>query len=57
MCRGCCSGGSDDIEYLKNMRILSKIDYSNMDKVNMNNIYAYKYIKETISLIENKIGI
>ena len=57
LCRGCCSGGSDDIEYLKNMRILSKIDYSNMDKVNMNNIYAYKYIKETISLIENKIGI
>ena len=39
------------------MRILAKADYSNLDKVNIDEIYAYKYIKEVITMIENKVGI
>ena len=57
LCKHCHSASSDDIEYLKNMRILAKTNYSNINKVNVSYLYAYKYIKEVISLIENKIGI
>ena len=39
------------------MRILSKINYKNLDKVNLDYMYAYKYIKEIISMIEIKVGI
>lgn len=57
LCKHCCSLVSDDIEYLKNMRVLSKTNYSNLNKVKIDYMYLYKYVKETISLIENKIGI
>lgn len=57
LCKKCCNLVSDDIGYLKNMRILSKTNYNNMDKVNIDYMYLYKYIKEVISLIENKCGI
>lgn len=57
LCKNCCNLVSDDIEYLKNMRILSKVDYSNLNKVEMDTIYEYRYIAEVIKLIESKAGI
>lgn len=57
ICKKCHKGLSDDLDYLKNMRIMAKINYSNINKVDVSDLYAYKYIKEVISLIENKIGI
>ena len=57
LCKKCCNLVGDDIEYLKNMRILSKVDYSNLNKVEMDTIYEYKYIVEVIKLIESKVGI
>lgn len=57
LCKNCCSLVNDDIEYLKNMRILCKTNYNNLDKVDIEYIYLYKYVKETINLIENKSGI
>lgn len=57
LCKNCCNSLNDDIEYLRNIRILAKINYKNVDKVNIDTLYAYKYIKEVVSLIESKIGI
>ena len=57
LCKNCCNTLGDDVEYLKNMRILSKVNYENISKVNIDIIYAYKYIKEVINMIENKIGV
>lgn len=57
LCKRCCNAVGDDIDYLKNMRILSKINYDNLDKVCIDLMFAYKYIKEVISLIETKVGI
>ena len=57
LCKLCCNTRGDEIEYLKNMRILTKVNYKNLDKVNVDLMYAYKYIKEVIDLIETKIGI
>ncbi len=57
LCKNCCNYLNDDLEYLKNIRILAKTNYKNMGKVQIENMYAYKYIKEVISLIESKIGI
>ena len=57
LCKNCCNTVNDDIAYLKNMRILSKVDYKNISKIDIEEIYAYKYIKEVISMIETKIGI
>lgn len=57
LCKNCCHSLSDDIEYLKNIRILAKVNYDNIVKVDVDSIYTYKYIKEVISLIESKLGI
>lgn len=57
LCRRCSNAIADDTEYLKNMRMLTRVSYSNIDKVDINLNYAYKYIKETISMIETKSGI
>jgi len=57
LCKNCCNTLADDLEYLKNMRILSKVNYKNLSKVSVDLIYAYKYIKEVISMIETKTGI
>lgn len=57
LCRNCCNSSSDDVNYLKNMRILAKANYKNIDKINVDLMFAYKYIKEVINLIETKIGI
>lgn len=57
ICKCCYNAVRDDLEYLKNMRIMAKTNYSNVNKVDIDDMYAYKYIKEVISLIENKIGI
>ena len=57
LCKKCWNLESDDLNYLKNMRVLSKVNYSNLDKVNIDNIYSYKYIKEAIYIIESKLGI
>ena len=57
LCKNCCNLVNDDLEYLKNIRILAKINYINISKVNIEEIYVYKYIKEVISLIESKLGI
>jgi DNA repair protein RecO (recombination protein O) len=57
LCKKCCKLANDDIEYLKNMRIISKISYLNISKVNVERIYIYKYIKEVLNMIETKIGI
>lgn len=57
LCKHCYGATSDDFEYLKNMRILAKTSYSNISKVDVSDIYVYKYIKEVIGLIENKVGI
>ena len=57
LCKHCCNTINDDIDFLKSIRILAKVNYENMSKVDSNCIYTYKYIKEVISLIENKLGI
>lgn len=57
LCKNCCNTIGDDIDYLKNMRILSKVNYSNIDKVDIDHIYTYKFIKEVINMIEMKTGI
>ena len=57
LCKNCCNTLGDDLEFLKNMRIISKVNYSVLDKVNVDLVYAYKYIKEVIGMIETKIGI
>ena len=57
LCKKCCNTLGDDKEYLKSMRILSKVNYSNLEKVNIDFIYAYKYIKEVINMLEIKIGV
>lgn len=57
LCKNCCNTLGDDIEYLRNMRILTKVNYSNIEKVDIDLIYAYKYIKEVIGMIETKIGV
>ncbi len=57
LCKKCWNLASDDLNYLKNMRVLSKVKYSNLDKVDIDNIYSYKYIKEVINVIESKLGI
>lgn len=57
LCKRCHNGLNDELDYLKNMRIMAKINYSNISKVDVSDLYAYKYIKEVIGLIENKIGI
>jgi DNA repair protein RecO (recombination protein O) len=57
LCKKCCNTLGDDIEYLKNMRVISKINFTNIDKVSVDSIYVYKYIKEVVSMIENKVGI
>lgn len=57
ICKHCYNALGDDLEYLKNMRIMAKTSYSNISKVNIDDVYAYKYIKEVISLVENKIGV
>ena len=40
LCRDCCNLVSDDYDYLKNMRILSKVNYDNLDKVELDEIYT-----------------
>ena len=57
MCKNCYSHLNDDIDYLRNIRILAKVNYENMSKVNIDSMYTYKYVKEVISLIETKLGI
>ena len=57
LCRNCYYGVNDEVTYLKNMRILTKINYNNIEKVDMNLKYAYEYIKKVIRVIENKAGI
>lgn len=57
LCRRCSSLIADEIEYLKNMRLLTRVSYDNISKVDIDLSYAYKYIKETISMIETKSGI
>lgn len=57
LCKNCCNSTSDDLEYLKNVRILAKVNYSNICRVDVCDIYTYKYIKEVVSLIESKIGV
>jgi len=57
LCKNCCNSLSDDLEYLKSIRILAKINYKNITKVNIDRLFAYKYIKEVINLIESRIGI
>lgn len=57
LCKNCWSLECDDKEYLRSMRLLSKINYKNIEKVEVDDIYAYKYIKEVISMIESKIGV
>jgi len=57
LCKNCCNSVSDDLEYLRNIRILAKVNYENIYKVDIDEMYAYKYIKEVISLIESKLGI
>lgn len=57
LCKKCWSLASDDLIYLKNMRVLSKVKYGNLDKVDIDDVYSYKYIKEVINVIESKIGI
>ena len=57
LCKKCCNSLNDDIEYLRNVRILAKVNYENIVKVDVDSVYTYKYIKEVISLIESKLGI
>lgn len=57
LCKNCHNGVIDNDNYLKNMRVLTKINYENIEKVNVEEIYKYRYIKECIDLIENKIGV
>lgn len=57
LCKNCCNSLNDDLEYLRNIRILAKTNYKNICKVDIDSIYAYKYIREVIRLVENKIGI
>ena len=46
LCKNCCNTVPDEYDYLKNMRILTKVNYKNIEKVDIDSIYAYKYIKE-----------
>ena len=57
LCSKCCNLVMDDMGYLKSMRILSKTNYDNIDRVDVSDIVAYSYIKEVITMIENKCGI
>lgn len=57
LCKNCCNSLNDDIEYLRNIRVLAKVNYNNIVKVDIDSIYSYKYIKEVIGLIESKLGI
>lgn len=57
LCKNCCDSLNDDINYLRNIRILAKVNYENMVKVDVNSVYIYKYIREVFSLIESKLGI
>ena len=57
LCKNCCNTSGDDIEYLKSIRILTKVNYKNINKINVDLMYCYKYIKEVINLLEIKIGV
>ena len=57
LCKKCWNLEKDDISYLKSMRVLSKVNYQNLDKISIDLICAYKYIKEVINMIETKIGV
>lgn len=57
LCKNCCNSLGDDLDYLRNIRVLAKTSYVNMSKVKIDSLITYKYIKEVISLIESKVGI
>ncbi len=57
LCRHCCSLGSDEVNYLHNMRVLSKVNCDNINKVNIDFNDTYLYIKGVFSIIESKIGV
>ena len=57
LCKHCFNSVNDDLNYLKNIRVLAKTNYTNINKVSVDTVCSYKYIKEVIKLVENKIGI
>ena len=56
LCHKCC-GVSDDISYLKNIRLYAKTNFNNLNKVNVIENIAIRYIEEAFLSLENKCGI
>lgn len=52
-----CGGSTHNIEFLKNIRILAKTDFTNIDKVKSEEKYLWLYISRSFEALENKCGI
>lgn len=52
-----CGGVIQDIEYLKNIRILTKINFENANKVTLDDKDIFLYIRNAFESLENKCGI
>ena len=52
-----CGGINQDINFLKNMRILSKLTFENSSKVNVSDDMKLLYLRNTFDSLENKCGI
>ena len=52
-----CGGVSQDLDYLKGMRVLTKIDFINARKASISQKLSYIYINEAFESLENKCGI
>ena len=52
-----CTSSKKDISYLKEIRIMTKTNFTNADKVNMNGSIVSSYCKHGFEELENKCGI
>ena len=52
-----CGGVSEDVNFLKNMRILCKVNFENATKVDVNDKDKLLYLKNAFDSLENKCGI
>lgn len=52
-----CSEETQSIEFLKSMRVLTKVNFENLMKANVNKEYEFLYIVKAFESLENKCGI
>ena len=52
-----CGGNSKDVTFLKNMRVLTKINFSNIKKASISADNKLLYISHAFESLENKCGI